>query len=104
MSDTPSKITNQMVAVLAIIMAAAMTFGAFWLSRADHDLKLMSLQSVLTLGGTFTGIAGTLLVGAAAYKSLSSGDLPPGSSLKALEQSEINVPTQSAPVPLDDKK
>jgi hypothetical protein len=96
MSDTPtpSKITNQMVAVLAIVMAAGMTFSAFFLSRFDHDLKLMSLSAVLSLGGTLTGIAGTLLVGVAAYKQLTAHDLPAGTSLKASEQSEINIPKE----------
>lgn len=91
-NPTPPRITNQGVAVLAIALSAGMTFGAFFLSRADHDLKLMSLQSVLTLGGTLTGIAGTLLVGVQAYKSLTAGDLPPGSSLKTSEQSEVKIP------------
>jgi hypothetical protein len=76
------RVTNQGVAVLAIICAVLMVFGAFFLSRSDHDLKLMSLQAVLTTVGTLLGIAGTLLVGSAAYKSLLSKDpedLPPGS-------------------------
>ncbi len=74
-----------------------MTFGAFFLSRGDHDLKLMSLQSVLTLGGTLTGIAGTLLVGVQAYRSLTGGDvstsdLPPGSVVNSAQQSEVKIP------------
>lgn len=91
-NPTPPRITNQGVAVLAIVLAVLMTFGAFFLSRADHDLKLMSLQSVLTLGGTLTGIAGTLLVGVQAYKSLTTGDLPPGSSVRTSQESEVKVP------------
>lgn len=86
------KITNQGVAVTCIVLAVAMTFGAFFLSRSDHDLKLMSLQSVLTLGGTLTGIAGTLLVGVQAYKSLTSGDLPPGSTASESSVSTIKTP------------
>ncbi len=74
------KITNQGVAVFCIFAAVVTTFGAFWLSRGDHDLKLMSLQSVLTTGGTLLGIAGTLLVGVQAYRALTgASDLPPGS-------------------------
>lgn len=92
--ETP-RITNQGVAVFALTLAVLTTFGAFWLSRSDHDLKLMSLQAVLTLGGGLTGIAGTLLVGVSAYKSLSSGELPPGSSLK--QSSEVNVPPTTPP-------
>jgi hypothetical protein len=99
MSDTkttvPTKITNQGIAIFAISCASAMTFGAFWLSRGDHDLKLMSLQAVLTLGGTLLGIAGTLLVGVQAYRSLTA-DLPPGS--RATENSMIETPP-IAPVP-----
>lgn len=91
-APNPSKITNQTVAIICILSAVAMCFGAFWLSRADHDLKLMSLQSVLTLGGTLTGIAGTLLVGVNAYKQIATGDLPPGSSVNTSEQSSIKVP------------
>jgi hypothetical protein len=87
------KITNQGVAVLAIILAVFTIFGAFWLSRADHDLKLMSLQAVLTTGGTLLGIAGTLLVGVQAYKSLTAGDLPPGSSLSSASSQRIETPS-----------
>lgn len=90
--NPPSRITNQGVAVLAILLAAVMTFSAFWLSRADHDLKLMSLTAVLSLGSGMMGIAGTLLVGVAAYKQLTANDLPPGSSLKSSEHQEIAVP------------
>ena len=88
------KVTNQGVAVLAICLAVGTIFGSFWLSRADHDLKLMSLQAVLTTGGTLLGIAGTLLVGVQAYKSLTAGtdanELPPGSSVT--QQSTVQVP------------
>ena len=90
------KITNQGVAVFAICCGVGITFGAFWLSRADHDLKLMSLQAVLTLGGTLMGIAGTLLVGVAAYKQITTGDLPPGSSLKTSEASELRTPAATS--------
>lgn len=86
------KITNQGVAVFAICCGVGITFGAFYLSRADHDLKLMSLQAVLTLGGTLMGIAGTLLVGVAAYKQLTASDLPPGSLLKTSQASEVQTP------------
>ena len=86
------KITNQGVAVLAIIMAVGTIFGAFWLSRADHDLKLMSLQAVLTTGGTLLGIAGTLLVGVQAYKSLTADDLPPGSFMSSATTQKIQTP------------
>lgn len=90
-------ITNQSVAVLAMVMAVSTIFGAFWLSRGDHDLKLMSLQAVLTTGGTLLGIAGTLLVGVQAYKTLTGadtppGDLPPGSSVSASTQSTVQIP------------
>ena len=95
-NSQPSRITNQMVAVLAIILAAGMTFSAFFLSRADHDLKLMSLTAVLSLGSGMMGIAGTLLVGVAAYKSLTTGDLPPGSSVRTSEASEIKTPPITA--------
>ena len=87
------KITNQGVAVFAICCGVGTTFGAFFLSRNDHDLKLMSLQAVLTLGGTLMGIAGTLLVGVAAYQRITAGDLPPGSSLKTSEASEVRTPS-----------
>lgn len=88
------KITNQGIAVFAIMMACLMTFGAFLLSRDDSSMKLMSLQSVLTLGGTLMGIAGTLLVGVQAYKQLTATDVPPGSSLKtsSSEVSELKTP------------
>lgn len=86
------KVTNQGVAVLAITLAVGTIFGAFWLSRADHDLKLMSLQAVLTTGGTLLGIAGTLLVGVDAYKRLTSDDLPPGSSVHTNETSDVRIP------------
>lgn len=86
------KITNQGVAVLAIVLAATMTFGAFWLSRQDHDLKLMSLTAVLSLGSGLMGIAGTLLVGVAAYKQLTAGDLPPGSSISSASTERIQTP------------
>jgi len=89
--DTP-KITNQGVAVFAMLCAVFMTFGAFFLSRSDHDLKLMSLQAVLTLAGSLIGIAGTLLVGVQAYKSLTTNDLPPGSVLNTNQQTEIKTP------------
>ena len=94
------KITNQSVAVLAIILAVSTIFGAFFLSRADHDLKLMSLQAVLTTGGTLLGIAGTLLVGVQAYKSITSeaSDLPPGTSAHVTQQSDISVPAADATV------
>lgn len=95
------KVTNQAVAVLAICLAVVITFGAFFLSRADHDLKLMSLQSVLTLGGTLTGIAGTLLVGVQAFRQLSGDDpskLPPGSVVQ--ESSTVQTP----PITDADKK
>lgn len=91
MNNSP-KITNQGVAVFAIISAVSTTFGAFILSRNDHDLKLMSLQAVLTLGGSLIGIAGTLLVGVQAYKALTTNDLPPGSSVNTSQQSEVRIP------------
>lgn len=75
-------ITNQGIAFFAIFCAVCMTFGAFWLSRQDHDLKLMALSAVLSTGGTLTGIAGTLLVGSTAYKKLTAEDLPAGSVVK----------------------
>jgi hypothetical protein len=84
-------ITNQGVAVLAIVFAVGTIFGAFWLSRGDHDLKLMSLQAVLTTGGTLLGIAGTLLVGVNAYQKITGADLPPGSQAKMTESSEVTV-------------
>jgi hypothetical protein len=88
--------TNQFVAMVSILLSCAMVFGAFWLSRYDHDLKLMSLQAVLTTGGTLLGIAGTLLVGVQAYKSLTGtdtpSDLPPGSSVSASTQSTVQIP------------
>jgi hypothetical protein len=92
------KVTNQGVAIFAIALACLMTFGAFILSRDDSALKLMSLQSVLTLGGTLMGVAGTLLVGIQNYKQLSAGDVPPGSSLKSStsETTELRTPTSSA--------
>lgn len=93
-NNQPSHITNQTIAIICILAAVGMCFGAFFLSRSDHDLKLMSLQSVLTLGGTLTGIAGTLLVGVSAYKQLSAGDLPPGSSVKSAEQQEIQISSE----------
>ena len=87
------KITNQGVAVLAIMLAVGTIFGAFWLSRADHDLKLMSLQAVLTTGGTLLGIAGTLLVGVQAYRSLTEGqDLPPGSISHTSQSVDLKIP------------
>lgn len=88
------KITNQGVAVTAMIMAVGTIFGAFFLSRGDHDLKLMSLQAVLTTGGTLLGIAGTLLVGVQAFKSISTGDLPPGSTTTEASSSTVKVPPQ----------
>ena len=91
------KITNPGVAVLSITLAVGTIFGAFWLSRGDHDLKLMSLQAVLTTGGTLLGIAGTLLVGVQAYKSITTDEMPPGTSLKSSEVSEIQVPPETKP-------
>lgn len=88
-------ISNQWVAVLAIVLAVGTIFSAFWLSRSDHDLKLMSLQAVLTTGGTLLGIAGTLLVGVQAYKSIVGQDpqeLPPGSVVNQAVQSEVKLP------------
>lgn len=86
-------ITNPGVAVFCITCAVGTIFASFWLSRGDHDLKLMSLQAVLTTGGTLLGIAGTLLVGVTAYKQLTgASDLPPGSQAKLTESSEVNVP------------
>ncbi len=87
------KITNQGVAVLCIGLSVLTIFAAFYLSRGDHDLKLMSLQAVLTTGGTLLGIAGTLLVGVQAYRQLTGGsDLPPGSQVEASETSKVSVP------------
>lgn len=101
------KITNQGVAVLAILMAVGTIFGAFFLSRGDHDLKLMSLQAVLTTGGTLLGIAGTLLVGVQAYKSLSGhDDLPPG-SVHTTTEKILTPPIDPAATPVavtDSKK
>ena len=86
-------ITNSGVALLSIVITSIMVFGAFWLSRGDHDLKLMSLQAVLTTCGTLLGIAGTLLVGDKAYRQITgAADLPPGSQTKVTESSEVNVP------------
>lgn len=94
---TPSKISNQQVAVLAISLACAMVFGSFFMSKADHDLKLMSLQAVLTLGGTLVGIAGTLLVGVQAYRSLSGGDISGGGTSKTTQTTETSVPVVYTP-------
>lgn len=94
--DNGGKISNQTVALTAITFAVVTTFGAFWLSRADHDLKLMSLTAVLSLGSGLMGIAGTLLVGLTAYKSLTSGDLPPGSNVKSTESNEVTIPPTPA--------
>lgn len=94
------KITNQGVAVLCITLAVLTIFAAFWLSRGDHDLKLMSLQAVLTTGGTLLGIAGTLLVGVTAYRQLTgASDLPPGSQVATSETSRISVPPVDPPNP-----
>ena len=97
------KISNQSVAVLAIILAVGTIFAAFWLSRADHDLKLMSLQAVLTTGGTLLGIAGTLLVGVQAYKSIVGGtdpaELPPGSQVTQAQQTSVSVPPVTTTTP-----
>ena len=90
-TPTISKLTNQVIALIAIIMATTSTFAAFFLSRTDHDLKLMSLTAVISIGSGLMGIAGTLLVGIAAYKTLVSGDMPPGSSIRSSEQSEIKT-------------
>jgi hypothetical protein len=98
-------ITNQGVAVFCIFAAVVTIFGAFWLSRGDHDLKLMSLQAVLTTGGTLLGIAGTLLVGVTAYRQLTgASDLPPGSQAKVTESSEVNVPATPNPTPPNPKE
>jgi hypothetical protein len=95
------KITNQGVAVFCIASAVLTVFAAFWLSRGDHDLKLMSLQSVLTTAGTLLGIAGTLLVGVAAYRQITgASDLPPGSHAEVTESSTVSVsPTPVNPTP-----
>lgn len=94
--DTSShSISNQTVAITAITFAVATTFGAFFLSRADHDLKLMSLTAVLSLGSGLMGIAGTLLVGLQNYKALTTGDLPPGSTIKSTSSDEVNTPPAS---------
>lgn len=91
------KITNQGVAVFCIFCAVATIFAAFWLSRGDHDLKLMSLQAVLTTGGTLLGIAGTLLVGVTAYRQLTgASDLPPGSRAEVSESTKVSVPPMDA--------
>ena len=83
--------------MFCITCAVATIFASFWLSRGDHDLKLMSLQAVLTTGGTLLGIAGTLLVGVTAYRQLTgASDLPPGSQAKVTESSEVNVPPITA--------
>lgn len=88
------KITNQGVAVFCIACAVLTIFASFYLSRGDHDLKLMSLQAVLTTGGTLLGIAGTLLVGVTAYRQLTgASDLPPGTQAKLTESSDISVPS-----------
>lgn len=71
------KIDNTKVAVLCICLTVLTIFGAFWLSRGDHDLKLMSLQAVLTTGGTLLGIAGTLLVGSKNYEQIMNHNPPP---------------------------
>lgn len=92
------KITNQGVAVFCIACAVLTIFASFWLSRADHDLKLMSLQAVLTTGGTLLGIAGTLLVGVQAFRQLTGGDLPPGTDpSKQITQSVESVTTTTVP-------
>jgi hypothetical protein len=92
------KITNQGVAVFCILSAVVTIFAAFFFSRADHDLKLMSLQAVLTTGGTLLGIAGTLLVGVTAYKQLTgASDLPPGTQAEMTESSKVSVPQNPPP-------
>lgn len=87
------KITNQGVAVFCIACAVASIFASFYLSRGDHDLKLMSLQAVLTTGGTLLGIAGTLLVGVTAYRQLTGARIPPGTQAEE-EQAGVQDPTQ----------
>jgi hypothetical protein len=56
----------------------------------------MSLQAVLTLGGSLIGISGTLLVGISAYNSLLSNQHPdpppPGSLLTNTLQEKIQLP------------
>lgn len=98
--DSPPRLTinNQTVAVLAIVLAVGTIFGAFWLSRGDHDLKLMSLQAVLTTGGTLLGIAGTLLVGVQAYKQITTGNNT------KIDQTEVApaAPATTATAPVED--
>jgi hypothetical protein len=89
--NTP-KITNQGIAVFAIAMACIMTFAAFFLSREDHDLKLMSLTAVLSLGSGLMGIAGTLLVGVQAYHSIIGGDVPPGTTASSDTHMTVKTP------------
>lgn len=101
------KITNQGVAVFCIGCAVITIFASFWLSRADHDLKLMSLQAVLTTGGTLLGIAGTLLVGVQAYRQLAGGsDLPPGTdpAKQTITQSVESVTTTIPTTPAEPAK
>ena len=99
MKELP-KITNQGVAVFCITCAVGTIFASFWLSRGDHDLKLMSLQAVLTTGGTLLGIAGTLLVGVTAYRRLTGAeDLPPGSHSESSEISTVTIPPAPIPTP-----
>lgn len=86
------KITNQGVAVLSIVLAALTTFTAFFLSRGDHDLKLMSLTAVLSLGSGLMGIAGTLLVGTAGWKAISGSEVPPGSIVTQSSEAKIVTP------------
>jgi hypothetical protein len=97
---TIPKITNQGVAVYCITLTVATIFAAFYFSRGDHDIKLMSLQAVLTTGGTLLGIAGTLLVGVETYKRLAGGaaaDLPPGSHVEESSSSTIVTPPPQQP-------
>ena len=59
----PDWSSGQWIALYAFTMASLLSWGAFVLSRNDHDMKMLALGAVVSTSGTLIGTASAILVG-----------------------------------------
>jgi hypothetical protein len=87
--------SGQVIALVLIIMAGMLSTVVFWVSRNDHDMKLLALGGVLGFCAGATATASTLLVGKPADPAASRlppvSDLAPGGT--ATSTDSITAPT-----------
>jgi len=71
--------SGQWIALFCFSVGGLLSWLAFVLSRADHDMKLLALGSVISTSSGLVTTGATILVGKTPPASQTTKDLPPGS-------------------------